>query len=179
MGIVIAIFLLALGLRMLNLGNSTTGMHGDEGEAGMDAINILEGHPVSPFLTGWFSQPNFYYWGIALTMKVFGTGLGGLRMFALLAGALMILPFYPLVRQWFGVRVAIIATAFLAISDVAIHFSRQEFSNITTPTLPGLRLLLPLPRPAEHADHPLRAGRLRLHAQPSISTWAGGSRRSW
>jgi DNA-binding beta-propeller fold protein YncE len=133
--IFLGLFVLAFVLRLYRLDDWTTGMHGDEGEAGMDAINILEGHPVSPFLTGWFSQPNFYYWGIALTMKVFGTGMGGLRMFALLFGVLMLLPFYPLVRQWFGVRVAILATAFLAISDVAIHFSRQEFSNITTPTL--------------------------------------------
>ena len=108
-------------------------MHGDEGEAGMDALNILAGHWVSPFQTGWFGQSNFYYWALAITMGVFGTGLGGLRMFVALAGSLMILPFYPLVRQWFGVRVAIIAAVLLAVSDVAIHFSRQEFSNISTP----------------------------------------------
>ena len=132
-GIVVAIFLLALGLRMLNLGDWTTGMHGDEGEAGMDAIGILEGNHVSPFETGWFSQPNFYYWGIALTMKLFGTSLFGLRMFSTLVGALMVLPFYPLVKMWFGIRTAIIATLLLAFSDVAIHFSRAEFSNITTP----------------------------------------------
>ena len=132
-GIVIAIFLLALGLRMLNLGDWTTGMHGDEGEAGMDAVGILEGNHVSPFETGWFSQPNFYYWGIALAMKLFGTSLFGLRMFSTLVGALMVLPFYPLVKMWFGIRTAIIATLLLAFSDVAIHFSRAEFSNITTP----------------------------------------------
>jgi sugar lactone lactonase YvrE/4-amino-4-deoxy-L-arabinose transferase-like glycosyltransferase len=131
--IVIAIFLLALGLRLLNLGEWTTGMHGDEGEAGMDAIGILEGNQASPFETGWFAQPNFYYWGIALSMKLFGTTLFGLRMFSALVGALMILPFYPLVKMWFGIRTAIIATLVLAFSDIAIHFSRAEFSNITTP----------------------------------------------
>ena len=35
--------------------------------------------------------------------------------------------------MWFGIRTAIIATLLLAFSDVAIHFSRAEFSNITTP----------------------------------------------
>jgi sugar lactone lactonase YvrE len=137
--IFIAILLLAFGMRFYRLDDWTTGMHGDEGEAGMDATAILEalrqpnGHPVSPFQTGWFGQPNFYYWGIALSMQVFGQGMGGLRMFSMVAGTLMVVPFYPLVRQWFGVRAAIIASIFLAISDVAIHFSRQEFSNITTP----------------------------------------------
>jgi len=133
--IFVAIFALALGLRLYRLGDWTSGMHGDEGEVGMDAMRILEGHPSPPFRTGWFGQPNFYYWGVAIGMKLFGTGLAGLRMFSALAGALMILPFYPLVRQLFGVRTAILASLFLAISDVAIHFSRQEFSNITTPLL--------------------------------------------
>lgn len=133
--IFLAIFVLALGLRLYRLGDWTGGMHGDEGEVGMDALRIVKGHPVPPFRTGWFGQPNFYYWGVAIGMKLFGTGLTGLRMFSALAGALIILPFYPLARQLFGVRTAILAGIFLAISDVAIHFSRQEFSNITTPLL--------------------------------------------
>ena len=131
--IVLVIFALGLGLRLLNLGDWTTGMHGDEGEAGVDALNIMEGNRVSPFLTGWFYQPNFYYWGIALTMEVFGTDLFGLRMFSVICGTLLILPFYGLVRMWFGVRTAIIASLLLAFSAVAIHFSKAEFSNITTP----------------------------------------------
>lgn len=129
----LAIFALGLALRLHRLGDWTTGMHGDEGEVGVDALKILEGNHVSPFLSGWFGQPNFYYWGVALGMKAFGTSLAGLRAFSALSGALMILPFYFLVRRWFGVRTATVASVFLAVSDVAVHFSRQEFSNITTP----------------------------------------------
>jgi 4-amino-4-deoxy-L-arabinose transferase-like glycosyltransferase/sugar lactone lactonase YvrE len=129
----IALCLLAFGLRIYRLGDLTTGMHGDEGEAGMDGINILEGNHVSPFLTGWFNQPNFYYWAIAATLRVFGTGLFGLRMFSLLAGMMMFVPFYLLVRLWFGIRTAMIATLLLAVSDVTIQFSKMEQSNITTP----------------------------------------------
>jgi hypothetical protein len=154
LAIVLAIFALGLCLRLYRLGDWTSGMHGDEGEVGLDALGILQGHFVSPFQTGWFGQPNFYYWGVALGMKLFGTGLGGLRTFSVLAGALLILPFYPLVRRLFGVRTAILASILLAISDVAIHFSRQEFSNITTPLFlvtgfffffSGLRSRRPLP----------------------------------
>jgi hypothetical protein len=128
----LGIFALAVALRLHRLGDWTTGLHGDEGEVGLDALRIA-GNRISPFLAGWFEQPNFYYWGVALGMSLFGTDLFGLRMFSALAGSLMILPFYLLVRQLFGVRMAILASFFLAISDVAIHFSRQEFSNITTP----------------------------------------------
>ncbi len=131
--VVLSILALALGLRLYRLGDWTTGVHGDEGEVGMEALKILEGQWASPFQTGWFSQSNFYYWAVALTMKGFGTGLFGLRIFAVLAGTAMLVPFYLLLRDWFGVRVAVVASLFLAMSDVAIHFSRQQFSNITTP----------------------------------------------
>ncbi|MEO8347721.1 MAG: glycosyltransferase family 39 protein, partial [Acidobacteriota bacterium] len=135
LAICLAILALGLALRLHRLGDWTTGMHGDEGEVGLDALKILEGNHVSPFLSGWFGQPNFYYWSVALGMKAFGTGLAGLRAFSALCGALMIVPFYFLVRRWFGVRTAIVASVLLAISDVTVHFSRQEFSNITTPLL--------------------------------------------
>ncbi len=129
----IAIVGLAVAFRLYRLGDWTTGMHGDEGEVGMDALRILSGHPTPPFRTGWFGQPNFYYWSVALVMKFFGTGLTGLRMFSALSGIVLVVFFYFLVRDCFGRRMAIISGFFLAMSDVAVHFSRQEFSNITTP----------------------------------------------
>src|SRR5207237_9917594 len=78
--IVVGIFALGLILRLYRLGDWTTGMHGDEGEAGVNALDMLaggtiEGHSTSPFLTGWFSQPHFYYWGIAPMMKASGTDI--------------------------------------------------------------------------------------------------------
>lgn len=132
--IVAVIFMIGLFFRFYRLGDWTTGVHGDEGEAGMAAMSILQGNRVSPFLTGWFSQPNFYYWGIAAGLKLFGTSLFGDRAFSAIVGTLMLLPFYPLVRMWFGVRTAILATIFLSISDVTVQFTRMEASNITSPT---------------------------------------------
>ncbi len=129
----LSIVLLTFALRLYRLDDWFMGVHGDEGEAGMDAINILEGHNAPLFGTGWFAQPNFYYWGIALAMKVFGTGLGGVRAFSTLTGSVMVIPFYLLVRRWFGLRTAVIASLFMAISAVTIHFTRAEFSNITAP----------------------------------------------
>ncbi len=131
--IVVGIIALAFALRFYRLGDWTTGMHGDEGETGMDAIGILEGDHVSPFMTGWFSHPNFSFWGAALSMQVFGVGLFGLRMMSTIFGTLMLLPFYLLVRLWFGVRTAIIAGVLLAVMDVSIYFSKLGLNNITTP----------------------------------------------
>ena len=134
LALVVGVIALAFFFRFYRLGDWTTGVHGDEGEAGMDAIRILEGNLTSPFLTGWFAQSNFYYWSIALTMKLFGTDLFGLRSLSAVAGTVMVIPLYLLVRMWFGVRLALIACLLLAISDVAVHFSKQQFSNIVSAT---------------------------------------------
>jgi 4-amino-4-deoxy-L-arabinose transferase-like glycosyltransferase/DNA-binding beta-propeller fold protein YncE len=133
----VALFLLVVGwavfLRFHRLGDWLGGIHGDEGEAGLDAMRVLRGEHVPPFGTGWFGQGNLYYWGVALGMKLAGTGLFGLRSFSALTGVLLLVPTYGLARRWFGARVALLSAAFLAISDVTINFSRLEFSNGTTP----------------------------------------------
>lgn len=133
MAILLGICALAFAMRVYRLDDWTGGMHGDEGETAMDAVNILEGNRVSPFLTGWFNHPNFSFWSVALTMKVFGMNLFGLRFFSVLLGTLMVLPFYGLVRIWFGIRTAIIAAVLLAVMDVSVYFGRLGLNNITTP----------------------------------------------
>ena len=130
---VAAIILLAFFLRVYRLDDLTGGMHGDEGETGMDGINILEGNRVSPFQTGWFAHPNFSFWGVALSMGVFGKTLFGLRILSTILSVLMIVPFYLLVRMWFGVRMALIAGILLAVMDVSIYFGKLGLNNIMTP----------------------------------------------
>jgi hypothetical protein len=132
-GIFLGIFMLALGLRIFRLDDWTGAMHGDEGEFGMNALSIVNGERISPFMTGWFFHPNFSFFGIAAMMKIFGTGLFGLRILSALLGALMVVPFYLLVRLWFGVRMAIIASLLLAFMDVGLYFGKLGLNNIETP----------------------------------------------
>ncbi len=133
----LALLLLILGVavffRFHRLGDWLGGVHGDEAEAGLDALRVLRGEHVPPFGTGWFEQGNLYYWGVALGMKLGGTGLFGLRVFSALAGVILVVPTYLLARRWFGAQVALLSGAFLAIAGVAVNFSRLEFSNVTTP----------------------------------------------
>src|SRR5579872_2446551 len=132
---VAAILTIATAFRLWRLGDLAPGMHGDEGEAGTQALSILGGNPVSPFARGWFNQPNIYYWSLAIVMKVFGTGLFGLRMFACICGVVTVLFTYLVAREMFGQRAAIIAGSFMSFQSVDLLFSRQEFSNVTVPPL--------------------------------------------
>jgi 4-amino-4-deoxy-L-arabinose transferase-like glycosyltransferase len=129
------ILILALGMRLWRLGDLSPGMHGDEGEAGSNALAILNGNLVSPWARGWFNQSNVYYWSLAIFMKIFGTGLFGLRTFALVCGMLTVLFVYLIAREMFGVRVAVLAGFFMSFQSGALLFSRQEFSNVTIPAL--------------------------------------------
>jgi len=133
LGLFLLILAVGVVFRFHRLGDWFGGIHGDECEAGLDALRILRGERVPPLATGWFGQGNLYYWGVALGMKLAGTDLAGLRVFSALCGVLLLLPTYGLARRWFGPRVALLSAAFLAISDVAVNFSRLEFSNVTTP----------------------------------------------
>ncbi len=128
-----AIMLLAVTMRLWRLGDVTAGMHGDEGEAGTDALSILHGQIVSPFTRGWFNQSNMYYWSIAVGLKLFGSGLFGLRAFSTACGLITVLCVYAIARAMFGQRAAIIAGFFIAFQSGALIFSREEFSNSTMP----------------------------------------------
>jgi len=133
-GAVLAIMAAAAAMRLWRLDDFATGMHGDEGEAGVDALKILNGGLVSPFTAGWFNQANMYYWSISLCMKLLGTGLFGLRSFAVLCGLITVLCVYLIAREMFGQRAAILAGCFIAFQSADVIFSRQEYSNVTTPT---------------------------------------------
>lgn len=129
----VTIMAAAVIMRLWRLGDLAPGMHGDEGEAGTAALNILNGNLVSPFERGWSTQSNVYYWTVAVCMRVFGTGLVGLRSFAVLCGVVTVVFVYLLARELFGQRCAIIAGAFLAFQTADVLFSRQQFSNDTVP----------------------------------------------
>jgi 4-amino-4-deoxy-L-arabinose transferase-like glycosyltransferase len=130
---VVVICALALAFRLYNLDYLQWGIHGDEGEAATNAFDILDGNLVSPFTTGWYAQPNVYYWSIAAGLKVFGSSVFGLRMSTVVYSMLALPFFYLLVRRMFGVRAAFLATGMFASSVIYLHYSRVQFSNITTP----------------------------------------------
>lgn len=118
-------------LRVYELARIPYPMHGDEGSVGTEGYRILKGEVTYPFATGWSSQPNVSFLPAAITLKIFGPGLFGLRMFPVLAGTLG-LPFMYLFARQFGSRfMATLALFFLATYHFHIQFSRIAVNNIT------------------------------------------------
>lgn len=125
-------------LRAYNLEQIPAGVHGDEGEFGTFAVRILQGENqrIGPFYTGGsFLHPNGFHYLQALSMWLWGTTIGGLRMISAVIGALTLLPVFLLSRRLFGRWVALIATFWLAVSPWHIQFSRLAWNEIPVPLM--------------------------------------------
>ncbi|NOX60859.1 MAG: hypothetical protein GXP42_02760 [Chloroflexi bacterium] len=113
----------------------------DETNAALDALRILEGRPDSLFGTGWFETPNGFVYLQTLFFRLFGTTFFALKVQSLLPGILTVLALYFLAREMFGVRPALIATAFLAVNRWHINMSRWGWNEVYPPLIQILALL--------------------------------------
>ncbi len=127
-------FIVVVGflLRFYNLELLPPSLHGDETETGLQAIEIMEGQVNDLFTTGWYDLPLLSFAAHALSMRVFGVGVFGLRMASVTFGTLSLLPFYFLVRSLFSKQTAVISTTLLAVSHWYVHFSRLGINYIQT-----------------------------------------------
>lgn len=130
----ILMLLLAAVLRFADL-EYHPGIFGDEGERGLDARAILEGRPAPFFGAGWFGVPNFYFSVAAASLRLFGDGLFGLRTLSALSGLVAVFLIYRTGRLLWGPRAGLLAGTFLAVSPLALQFSRLAGESTPTGTL--------------------------------------------
>jgi DNA-binding beta-propeller fold protein YncE len=126
-----AMMLLAVFLRLNDL-EYHPGIFGDEGEQGMDVRGIVEGRPTPIFGSGWWQVPNlsFYVW--SYTIRIFGDSMFGLRMFSAISGIVAVWYIYRTARLLWGPRAGLIAGTMLAVSPLALQFSK--FANVSSAT---------------------------------------------
>ena len=118
------ILIVAGVFRFYRLGEIPDQFHGDIASQGAEASAYLNGREFNLFQTGWSDYPNFEFWQMVATMRLFGDNMFGLSMAAALQGLLSILGTYLLARELFDRRVRLLATALLSISYTHIQFSR-------------------------------------------------------
>jgi 4-amino-4-deoxy-L-arabinose transferase-like glycosyltransferase len=110
------------------------GFHGDEGESGMQALQLLHGEVGSLISVGWYHLPMLGFAWHAISMRVFGETVFGLRMSSVIVGTLTPIPFYFLARLLFNRSTALLAIFFLAVSHPFIALNRLGI-NYTQTTL--------------------------------------------
>ncbi len=136
----IAILVLASGLRLYGLGETPNGLFVDEASTGYDAYSLLETGrdqfgkklPLFAQSLGDYNEALYRYLAIP-SVYLFGLSEFSVRLPAALAGILTVLSLFVLVRQLFGTKVALWAALFLALSPWHIHFSRIAFRGVLLP----------------------------------------------
>ena len=140
---VVAITLVGLGLRVYDLNGFPPPFHGDEGEMGLLALQIMNGQRFPVFTTSPF-------WGLSYlfnylqagSMLVFGDTVPGIRMLSVLVGTACIPVVYGLARVSWGPLAAATAAWLLAVSHLHIHYSRMATIFIESVLAMAVMMLL-------------------------------------
>lgn len=131
--------LLATALRVLNLDGLPPGVHFDEAANGILAHEIGFDGERPIFISSYTGKEVLFFYLAGGVMRLIEPSVFGLRLTAVYIGLLTIAATY-----WLGVeafrdkRIALFATAFLALSFWHLLFSRLGFRAITQPLLQAL-----------------------------------------
>lgn len=130
--ILVAILVVATFMRGYQLADLPYGSWYDEAESGLEAVEILNGRPFSPMAKFTFN-PSFYFYALALSLKILGKSILSIRLVVAVAGVLSCLFLYLLVKRLLGWRTAFVAAFLLAVMSWHVTFSRFGMPNVTAP----------------------------------------------
>lgn len=123
-GAATAVLAVAAWLRLWDRARIPLALHGDMASVGLQARELLAGHYDDFFGTGWAAIPILGYAPTALSLLVFGDSLPGLNTVPAIEGLASLAGLYLLVRELWGWRPALFATALATGNLVHIHYSR-------------------------------------------------------
>ncbi|MEM7335196.1 MAG: glycosyltransferase family 39 protein, partial [Chloroflexota bacterium] len=124
------LFVVALAARGLLTSEFPATFSGDEGSAGLVAVQFFEGTVDNWFVTGWFSFPSFYFAIQSLGIHLWGQTIQAARLISVFVGGMAVIATYWMVRTLFDRVTAVFAAFYLAVSHYHIHFSRIALNNV-------------------------------------------------
>lgn len=131
--ILLLLFTIALFLRLYHLETLPWGFFLDEGFNALDARNIMDGEYFPVFLTGNGGRESLFFYGMALSLGLWGNTIFAVRFIPALIGALLIPLMFYFIRRFFHDRVALFAIIVMTFSTWQLHFSRIGFRYILLP----------------------------------------------
>lgn len=140
--LLLTVFFLAFVLRFYQLGSNPPSLYWDEASLGYNAFSIAttlhdehgEFLPLTRFIAFGDYKPPGYIYAAAASIKLFGLSELTTRLPSALAGTLLVLVTYFLVKELFGdKRVGLLASLLVAISPWSLQLSRGAFeANLAT-----------------------------------------------
>jgi len=125
--IIVAITLLAAGLRLWQLGTVPLGLHGDEAWTGLDARRILREGWIGPYVTSALGQPTGPLYLTALLFKVFPETTMTTRASMALFGIATVPLAYLAFSTMYSRTVGAFAAFALTVMTWHLHLSRTAF----------------------------------------------------
>lgn len=132
-----AITLFALLVRVYRIDQLLPFIHGDEGEMGMRALQVLRGdipefhnEQIPLFATSFLNHPTLFYYLQAFVLWIGGESIVSLRLLSACFGALCVPLIYATGRLGWGWIAGLTAAWLLAVSHIHIQFSRIALNNI-------------------------------------------------
>ena len=116
------------------------GLNHDAAWYGLYAIYINRGAPYTPYTAAGFGRETLFMYLVAPFVRWLGNTPEALQLASTLCGVAALVPLYLLARAMFGVRTALVALGFLAVSGWHGVFSRVGWRLITVPPLEMLAL---------------------------------------
>ncbi len=130
------ILLLALGLRLWNLGGTPAGLYPDEAVNGIDALRAIETGEYRLFYPNNYGREGLFINLQALFVVLFGPTVWALKLWSVIFGTLAVWGTYLVARELWGRKnLALVASFMMATSFWAINFSRIGFRAIMVPFL--------------------------------------------
>jgi hypothetical protein len=128
------IFILAAALRLIALPHMPPGLQHDEVFHGHDAVTVLLGYRPLYFTSNAGNEPLFIYL-MSLTIGLFGHTVWGIRLAAVICGLSTLLFTYLWIRRAYTNRMALIASAFMAVSFWPLCLSRVGLRAASVPMM--------------------------------------------
>ncbi len=123
-------FLISAILRGLEAGNIPPVLNGDEGSAGLSAVEFVQGKANNIFGVGWFSFPALFYYIQSLSIRIFQQTTLALRIPSAIGGGLTVSAVFLIGRRMFNPKTGWFAAIFLTGFHFHMHFSRVGLQNI-------------------------------------------------
>ncbi len=138
--LLIVLLLAALSLRTVGIVRIPPGLSGDESMNGTDAMAMWEWERLPVFFTNNYGREAFFFYLMALCVKIWGANTFSIRLPAILCGMATLVFTYVLVKRLWNERSALLTVGLMSISFWPIFTSRIGLRAISMPPWEALCL---------------------------------------
>ena len=130
---ILLIIAIASFFRLWQLGSIPGGLFPDEAANGLDIVNYIFKGEHSPFFERGLGRESLFFYLQAISVKILGIGVWQMHLVSALIGILTVIITWFFIKKLFNVRIAFLASLFMATSSWHVTLSRTGFRAIMVP----------------------------------------------